>query len=89
MSRVVLEAPISAELGFLSFIIANITGSDECFELTKSVDERGVLLRLRVDKAHLGRVIGKEGSTAKALRNLLGALGMEHNARYNLLIDER
>lgn len=54
----------------------------------RSVDEKGVLLRLTVDPTDLGRVIGKRGSTAMALRTLLHTLGMRNGARYNLLITD-
>ncbi len=80
---------MNTELDFVSHIVTTITGASDCFDVEKSLDERGVLITLAVDKDHLGRVIGKNGSTAQSIRNLLRALGMENDARYSLLINER
>ncbi len=54
--------------------------------VNRSIDEKGVLLELHVHPEDVGRVIGKGGATAFALRNLLRALGTRHNARYNLKV---
>lgn len=51
-------------------------------------DEMGVLLTLRVDKEDMGKVIGKLGETAKALRTILRTVGMKEQARINLKIAE-
>jgi hypothetical protein len=36
----------------------------------------------------MGKIIGKDGNTAKSLRTLLRVVGMKHNARVNLKINE-
>ncbi len=36
----------------------------------------------------MGKVIGRSGNTAKAIRTLLRVVGMKHNARVNLKINE-
>jgi len=51
-------------------------------------DDLGVLLKLKVHKDDMGRVIGKQGETAKAIRTLLRVIGMTENARVNLKIEE-
>lgn len=80
---------LSPELDFVKHIVADITGDSECFDISRSLDERGVLINLDVDKAHLGRVIGQKGQTAQAMRHLLRALGLKNDARYSLKITER
>lgn len=77
------------ELNFVSYTVAAITGDPDCFEIAKTVDERGVLLSLSVDEAHMGRVLGRNGETARGLRSLLKALGMANNAWYSLRIEKR
>ena len=52
----------------------------------RKIDEKGVLLSLTVDPSDVGRVIGKRGVTAQAIRVLLRALGTKQDARYNLKI---
>lgn len=46
------------------------------------------LFQLKVGKEDLGKVIGKKGRTAKALRTLLAAVGSKQNLRVNLEIVE-
>ena len=36
----------------------------------------------------MGKVIGRQGNTAKAIRTILRVVGMKHNARVNLKINE-
>lgn len=57
-------------------------------EVTRTVDEMGVLIMLKVSKDDMGRIIGKNGQTAKAIRILLRVIGSKNNARVNLKIVE-
>ena len=53
------------------------------------VEEGGeTVLELTVGPNDLGRVIGKQGRTARAMRNLLGAAGLKFNKRFTLEILE-
>ena len=54
----------------------------------RSVDEMGVLIELSVHPEDMGKIIGKEGKTAKSIRTLLRVLGAKNNARVNLKIIE-
>jgi predicted RNA-binding protein YlqC (UPF0109 family) len=54
-----------------------------------AVDEDGeTVLELTVAENDLGKVIGKSGRTARALRTLLGAAGIKAHKRYTLEILE-
>ncbi len=55
---------------------------------SRVLDERGVLIQLTVNQADMGKVIGREGRTAKAIRSLLRVFGARSNARINLKIVE-
>lgn len=46
------------------------------------------VLELRTHPQDLGKVIGREGRTAKAIRTLLGASGMKLHKRFTLEIIE-
>lgn len=50
--------------------------------------EQTTVLELKVHATDLGKVIGKQGRTARAIRTLLGATGMKLNRRFNLEILE-
>jgi len=54
-----------------------------------SFEDEGVLVfELTVDPSELGRVIGRQGRTAQALRTLLEAAGARHGRYYELEILE-
>jgi len=50
--------------------------------------EQVTVLELRVAPSDLGKVIGKQGLTARSIRTLLGAAGMKLNRRFTLEILE-
>ena len=50
--------------------------------------EQSVVLELRVAPSDLGKVIGKQGRTARSIRTILGAAGMKLNRRFTLEILE-
>ncbi|MBL8176270.1 MAG: KH domain-containing protein [Bryobacterales bacterium] len=50
--------------------------------------EHATVIELRVAPSDLGKVIGKQGRTARAMRTLLGASGMKLNRRFSLEILE-
>lgn len=73
---------------FVEFIVKSIVDSPDEVKTERIVDEMGVLITLSVSPSDMGKIIGKEGRTAKALRTLLRVLGAKHNARVNLKITE-
>jgi predicted RNA-binding protein YlqC (UPF0109 family) len=73
---------------FLEFVVKSLVDNPNDVKISRVVDEMGVLLTLDVNPADMGKVIGREGNTAKAIRTLLRVVGMKHNARVNLKINE-
>ena len=51
--------------------------------------EQTSILELKVAPEDLGKVIGKQGRTARAIRVILGAAGMKLKRRFNLEIIEK
>ncbi len=47
-------------------------------------DGGATTLRLRVDQTDIGKIIGKQGRTARSLRTILGAASMKAHHRYSL-----
>jgi predicted RNA-binding protein YlqC (UPF0109 family) len=54
----------------------------------ESEEDNKVMLKLHVSKNDLGKVIGKQGRTAKSMRTLLTAVAAKHNKSGHLEIDE-
>ena len=73
---------------FLEFVIKALVDKPEAVKIDRKVDEMGVLMTLEVDPADMGKIIGRQGNTAKAIRTLLRIVGMKFNARVNLKINE-
>ncbi len=79
---------MQADAQFLDFIIKGLVDNPDKVKIDRTVDEMGVLLTLTVDVADMGKIIGKMGNTAKAIRTLLRVVGMKNNSRVNLKINE-
>lgn len=79
---------ISADQQFLEFLVKSIVDHPEDVVVRRQIDEMGVLLSLKVNPQDMGQIIGREGSTAKAIRSLLRIVGVKNNARVNLKIEE-
>lgn len=73
---------------FLEYLIKSIVDHPEDVKIDRKVDEMGVLLSLKVNPQDMGQVVGRQGSTAKAVRSLLRIVGIKNNARVNLKIEE-
>ena len=76
------------DVKFLEYVVKALVDVPEKVVITRTVDEMGVLLTLTVDNADMGKVIGRLGNTAKAIRTLLRVVGMKNNSRVNLKINE-
>ena len=73
---------------FLEFIVKELVDNPKDVKVERKVDEMGVLLSLTVNPADMGQIIGREGSTAKSIRNLVRIVGLKNHARVNLKIEE-
>jgi len=73
---------------FLEYVVKALADHPEDVKITRTVDEMGVLLTLSVHKDDMGKVIGRSGATAKAIRTVLRVVGMKNDARVNLKIEE-
>jgi predicted RNA-binding protein YlqC (UPF0109 family) len=73
---------------FVEYVVKALVSHPEDVQVTRSVDDMGVLLELAVNPEDMGKVIGKAGATAKSIRTLLRVLGSRNDARVNLKIVE-
>jgi len=72
----------------LEFVVKHIVDNPEQVSVKEIPGERVVVYELKVSSADLGKVIGKEGKTAKALRTLLSAAASRKGKRAMLEILE-
>lgn len=72
----------------IEMIAKALVDSPEEVAVTEVAGEQTTVLELRVAQSDLGKVIGKQGRTARAIRTLLGAAGMKLKKRFVLEILE-
>ncbi len=77
-----------ADKVFLEYVVKALVDNPNDVKIDRTVDEMGVLITLTVNPADMGKIIGRMGNTAKAIRTLLRIIGMKNNARVNLKINE-
>ncbi len=78
----------TSDKDFLEFIIKELVDHPNDVKVERKVDEMGVLLSLKVNPEDMGQIIGKAGSTARAIRTLVRIVGLKNHARVNLKIEE-
>jgi predicted RNA-binding protein YlqC (UPF0109 family) len=76
------------DVAFLEYVVKALVEHPSDVKVSRVVDEMGVLITLDVNGGDMGKIIGREGNTAKAIRTLLRVVGMKNNARVNLKINE-
>jgi len=79
---------MNQETQFLEYIVKAMVDNPDAVKIVRSVDDMGVLLNLTVAPEDMGKIIGRKGNTAGAIRTLLRVVGMKNNARVNLKIPE-
>lgn len=73
---------------FLEYVVKALVDHPDDVKIDRKVDEMGVLLSLKVNPEDMGQIIGKAGSTARAIRSLVRIVGLKNHARVNLKIEE-
>jgi len=76
------------DLEFLEFVVRSLVDNPSAVKINRTVDEMGVLLILDVDPQDMGKIIGRGGKTAQAIRSLLRVVGMKNHARVTLKVNE-
>lgn len=80
------ETPQYQEL--LEYIVKSLVDNPNDVQINRKVDEMGVLLSLKVHPQDMGQIVGRQGSTARAIRTLVRIAGLKAHARVNLKIEE-
>ncbi|MBZ4672332.1 MAG: hypothetical protein JG762_562 [Deferribacteraceae bacterium] len=72
----------------VEFIVKSLVDNPDKVMLEEVEGEKTTVIELRVDPADLGKVIGKQGRTARSIRTILNAAGIKKGKRIVLEILE-
>lgn len=72
----------------IAVIVKPLVDSPENIEITELVQEDQITFRLSVHKDDVGKVIGKQGRIAKAIRSVVYAAGSNSSKRIQLEIND-
>lgn len=70
----------------LEYLARELVDDPDAVEVTETEDERGTLLQLRVDPEDMGKVIGKGGRTARAIRAVVKAAAVREGVHASVEI---
>jgi len=74
---------------FIEFMAKHLVEKPDLVRVTEEENEKGSVFKLSVGEGDLGRVVGKEGRTARSLRTLLTAACARQGKRATLeILDE-
>ena len=62
-------AKMQSDQEFLEYVVKALADNPDAVKTDRKVDEMGVLITLKVDPADMGKIIGRSGQTAKAIRS--------------------
>jgi len=71
----------------LETILKAMVDQPEEVQVERTVDEMGVLLKVKLADKDAGAVIGKGGKTIQTIRRIMSIVGMKNNARINVKLD--
>jgi predicted RNA-binding protein YlqC (UPF0109 family) len=73
---------------FIHFVVEALVDNPDKIEITEQDNDDAIIYALKVDQADLGKVIGKQGRTAKAIRTILNAASVKKGKKMVLKIIE-
>lgn len=77
-----------SDVQFLEYIVKSLVENTDAVKTSRRVDDMGVFIELIVDPADMGKIIGRNGHTAQAIRTIMKAFGKKHQANISIQIKE-
>lgn len=72
----------------LKTIIESLVDNKEQVQITRTDDEKGILLKVKVADEDMGKVIGKQGKNAKAIRTVMKAITAKEHKKVGIIFEE-
>ena len=80
--------PAENDTVFLEYILKSLVENPDAVKTSRRVDDMGVFIELIVDPNDMGKIIGRNGHTAQAIRTVMKAFGKKHQANISIQIKE-
>mgnify|MGYP000857439517 CR=1 len=77
-----------SEQQFLEYIVKSLVEFPDAVTTSRTVDNLGVLVELTVHPDDMGKIIGRDGHTAQAIRTIMKAFGKKNQANISVRIKE-
>lgn len=65
----------------LYIIVKSLVDNPDMVEITEVTEEKSLVLKLKVAQEDMGKVIGKQGRIAKAIRTVIKAAAVKQNMK--------
>lgn len=72
----------------LKTIIENLVENKEKVKITRVDDEKGILLKVEVAQSDMGKVIGKQGKVARAIRTIMKSVTSNEQKNVGVIFEE-
>ena len=72
----------------LKTIIENLVDKKNQVQITRVDDEKGVLLKVKVAESDMGKIIGRQGRIAKAIRTVMKAVTSKEHKKVGIIFEE-
>ena len=79
---------MTPEQDFLEYIIRSLVEFPDAVSTSHRQDDMGILIRLSVDPSDMGKIIGRDGNMANAIRTIMKAYGYKHRANISIKVTE-
>ncbi len=72
----------------LKTIIESLVDQKDQIQITRVDDEKGVLLKVKVAESDMGKIIGRQGRIAKAIRTVMKAVTSKEHKKVGIIFEE-
>ena len=72
----------------LEYIVKNLVENPDKITVEKLDENDKIVLKLSVEKADMGRVIGKEGRISRSIREIISAYASKNHEKVSIVVDE-
>lgn len=80
--------PENQDVAFMQLVLPFLVNNVAAIRVERKIDDRGTLIELTVSKEDMRHVIGKQGGTVKAIRQLLAIVGTRSGQHVSLKVLE-